>query len=169
MTLQQRISALITAIGTDVKDIYTKVVPAGGTTGQVLRKTSNTSYATEWATPSSTGATIDDTTAAADKVFSSTKTNALIATAKTEVQTAILGGASSAYDTLVELQAFIEADATATSALTIAVGNRVRFDAAQTLTSGEKIQAKANIDAYGSVELGNPDTDLAALYVTAKA
>lgn len=30
-------------------------VPTGGTTGQVLRKTSNTNFATEWATPSSTG------------------------------------------------------------------------------------------------------------------
>jgi hypothetical protein len=39
----------------------------------------------------------------------------------------------------------------------------------QSFTAPQKLQARENIDAYGSVELGDPDTDLAALYTTAKA
>lgn len=52
MTLQQRISALITAIGADIKTLFGRSIPAGGSTGQVLAKTSATDYAVGWATAS---------------------------------------------------------------------------------------------------------------------
>lgn len=173
MTLQQRVSLFITAVGADVKALYSRAVPSGGTTGQFLRKSSGVDYATEWATPSATGATIDDATPAADKVYSSNKTNSVVATAKAEAiaqaKSDIIGGASAAYDTLVELQAFIQNDQTAISGLVTAVGTRVDTASAQTFTAPQKAQARTNIDAYGSVELGNPDTDLVALYTTAKA
>ncbi|AYQ31453.1 hypothetical protein [Runella sp. SP2] len=58
MTLQERISALITAIGTDVKALFMRSMPAGGSTGQVLTKTSNSDYSTSWQTP--TGASQSD-------------------------------------------------------------------------------------------------------------
>jgi hypothetical protein len=51
MTLQERISALITAVGADIKALYGRSLPSGGTTGQVLSKTSGTNYATTWTTP----------------------------------------------------------------------------------------------------------------------
>lgn len=85
------------------------------------------------------------------------------------VKTAIIGGAAAAYDTLMELQTAIQTDDTAISGINTALANRVRFDAAQSLTAPQKVQAKANIDAYGALEIGNPDTDLVALYTTAKA
>lgn len=48
MTLQERLSAFISAVGTDIKALYMRSVPAGGTTGQVLMKTSNADYADTW-------------------------------------------------------------------------------------------------------------------------
>lgn len=59
----------------------------------------------------------------------------------------ILGGADAAVDTFLEvLQRFMADEANITALLT-AVGNRVRFDAAQTLTNAQQTQALANIGA----------------------
>lgn len=53
--------------------------------------------------------------------------------AKTEIKSEILGGASSAFDTLKELEDAISSGGTA-SALADAVNKRVRFDEVMTLT-----------------------------------
>ncbi|HQU83505.1 MAG TPA: hypothetical protein PKY59_10285 [Pyrinomonadaceae bacterium] len=54
MTIEQRISALATQIGTDVKQ---RAVPSGGTTGQVLAKASNANFDSEWIDAPSGGGT----------------------------------------------------------------------------------------------------------------
>jgi hypothetical protein len=61
MTLIGRISALITSIGADIKSLYGRVLPSGGTTGQVIAKSSATDYAVGWADQQNedTGITID--------------------------------------------------------------------------------------------------------------
>ena len=59
--------------------------------------------------------------------------------------TSILGSASAAYDTLGEVQALMAADDTETTGILTALGNRLRFDAAQTLTAPQKAQALANL------------------------
>lgn len=55
MSLEARIIAAVQAIGLDVKALFTRALPAGGTTGQVLAKTSATDYAATWQTPSGGG------------------------------------------------------------------------------------------------------------------
>lgn len=162
MTLQQRISALITAIGADIKALYGRALPSGGTTGQALRKSSGTNYAVEWYTPSA-GAVINDAAASSGETYSSTKIEAVATAAATAAKNDILNGAGAAYDTLSELQTLLEGQDSSVTALTTAVGNRLRFDAAQTLSAGQITQVCANAG------LGEPDTDLAALYTTAKA
>lgn len=52
MTLQERLSAFISAVGTDIKALFTRSMPSGGTTGQVLTKSSNADYAASWQTSS---------------------------------------------------------------------------------------------------------------------
>ncbi|GAB3550134.1 hypothetical protein [Spirosoma fluminis] len=52
MTLKQRVEALAAAVGVDIKALFGRALPAGGTTGQVLAKTAGTDYAVGWATPS---------------------------------------------------------------------------------------------------------------------
>ena len=98
-TLQARLDALATAIGTDVKDIYTKQ-------GNL--------------------ATLDTT----DQSSLVNAINEVLAT----------GGSPDAILYTV-----------------------------QTPTAPEQAIARTNIDAYGSVELGNPDTNLVTIYNTAKA
>jgi len=48
VSLQTRLAALISAIGTDIKTLQTRVPPAGGTIGQILSKKTNTDYDTQW-------------------------------------------------------------------------------------------------------------------------
>jgi len=118
------------------------------------------------------GAQIDDTTARTTTVYSSTKTDSQIADARAALKTEILGGAGPTVDTLKEIADLLTssdtADDNAIAALTTALGNRVRFDAAQTLTAGEKVQANANIGSVSLVQFGDPahsyrDVFLAAL------
>ena len=52
-------------------------------------------------------------------------------------------------------------------ALLAAVNNRVRFDAAQSLTVSEQLQARSNIGAVAASDVGNTDTDFVAVFVGA--
>jgi hypothetical protein len=83
----------------------------------------------------------------------------------------ILGaGVPAALDTLDELATALGDDANFASTVTTALGNRVRTDtAAQGLDATAQSNARTNISVYSQAELGNPDTDLAALYTAAKA
>ena len=106
----------------------------------------------------------------ADKVFDS------IESAKTAVKNDLLNGASAAYDTFKELQDLLVGQDDAVAALTTAVGNRVRFDQAQVLTSEQQAFARDNIGAASQADLnalvaavGNTEEDLVAAYNLAKA
>ncbi len=106
------------------------------------------------------GGTINDSTTSTGTTWSSTK----IADAVAAAVTSILGpGVGSAYDTLKELQTALEGDDTDISGLLTAVGNRLRFDAAQTLTSPQKAQALTNLGIVAST------SNFAAAYTTAVA
>lgn len=82
---------------------------------------------------------------------------------------AIANGAPAALNSIDELAAALQDDANVITNLLTALGNRVRADAAQSFTLPQKLQARSNIDAMGSVELGNPDTDLVAVFNAAAA
>ena len=62
----------------------------------------------------------------------------------------ILGGADAAYDTLLEIANYISTDQTQAAAILLALDNRVRFDAPQTLSAAEQEQAQANIGVTGA-------------------
>lgn len=108
------------------------------------------------------GGAINDAATATGTTWSSQKVNDHVAAQVT----AILGGASAAYDTLVEIQSALQADDTDITALLTAVGNRVRFDAVQTLTGPQQLQARANIAAASAADLGDPVTDFVATFIT---
>jgi hypothetical protein len=164
MSLETRIIGLAQAIGTDIKTLTAK---QGDLTSLSTTAKGNLVAAINelYGLLGSSGAVIDDTagdgatavTWSANKIFDS------IEAAKVAVQNSILGGASAAYDTLKELQDLIVNDEGLLTALTTAVSKRVRFDDVQTLTTAEKLQACTNIG------IGNPESDFAASYATAKA
>ncbi|HEX8586182.1 MAG TPA: hypothetical protein VF680_17450 [Allosphingosinicella sp.] len=158
MSLQTRISALITAIGVDIKTLTTRIGTLANLT--TTDKTNLVSAINEVkASVGSAGATINDTTPSGTTVYSSNKTDSQI----TAAITALINGAPGALDTLNELAVELAAQDSVSDGLVTAVANRVRFDAPQTLDTTQQAQACTNIG------VGNPEVDLAALYVTAKA
>lgn len=142
MSLLTRITALINSIATDIKDVYAKI----GNLSSLQTTTKSSLVGAINEIIASGGLQINDSTPSASTTFSGTAIDSKIATAKTEVKNEILGGASAAYDTLQEIQAQMEADDTAAASLTTAVGQRPTY-----------------------TETGNLDTDLVAIYNTAKA
>jgi len=72
----------------------------------------------------------------------------------------LVNGAGAALDTLAELASALGNDASFASTVTTALGYRLRYDAAQTLTAGQKTQACANIG------VGEPDTDFVTTFNT---
>ncbi len=161
MSLQVQITALAQAIAADIKQLNTN---DGSLTALTTTAKNNLVAAiNELKTAINSinlAALISDTTTSSTSLtWSITQINAAINSAVS----ALVAGAPTAMDTLNELATAITSDESAIGAITTALGNRVRFDAAQTLTSPQQIQACQNIG------LGDPTTDLAAAYATAKA
>ena len=108
----------------------------------------------------SAGAQINDTTPSNTTVYSSNKTDSQIAASRAALKTEILGGASAAYDTLQELVTYFNGLDTANdadvAALVTAMANRLRFDAAQTLTAPQKVQGNTNLGSVSLVQFGDP-------------
>lgn len=110
---------------------------------------------------------IDDASASTSTVYSSSKTDSQIAAVKDD----ILGGADSAFDTLRELEDALATDTSGIADLVTAVGNRVRFDASQTLTGTQQTQALTNIGGASASALstlttnvGDTTTDFSATF-----
>lgn len=160
MTLEQRVLLAIQAIGADVKALRT----TDGSTA-ALSTTNKTSLVLAinevFAMAQSAGVQINDSALATSTTvaYSPAKITALIAAAVSNV----LGGASAAYDTLIEIQNELIGDDTAIANLLTAVGKRVAFDSAQSLTEPQKLTACTNIG------VGNYDRDFVADYLTAKS
>jgi len=148
MTLEERIIALAQAIGVDIKALY-------GIIGLLssLTTTDKTSIV----------AAINEVKATADSAtqggITQTQLDAAIAQAKAD----LTNGASTALDTFAELEAALGNDPNFATTIATGLANRVRFDAAQTLTVAQKLQACQNIG------VGDPDHDFVSDYNTAKA
>ncbi|WP_128545050.1 hypothetical protein [Larkinella soli] len=172
-TLASRLSDLITAVGGDIKTAFTRIgtlADLDTTDKDSLVDAINEVLGVAEAA-SGGGTSINDAVEnSTTQTWSNSKIRAEIDEAKSDAKNEILGGVGTAYDTLAEIATALQANDTADAALVTAVGNRVRHDVNnQGLNSTQKQNARTNIDAYGSVEIGNPDTDLVALYNTAKA
>jgi capsid protein len=159
MSLQVQITALAQAIAADIKALYLQdgTLSALNTTakGNLVSAINEVRTA---ALAAASGVTINDTTPSGTTTYSSNEIVTLIAALKTQ----ILGGASTAYDTLVEIQTILQGDDTSIGNLLTAVGNRVQFDASQTLTVAQQLQACTNIG------VGDPSTNFITAYAAAK-
>lgn len=174
-TLQVRLQDLATRIATECKSIRT-LMNGNAVDNAALTTTAKSNLvaainevkALADTAVAGSGAHINDASdASAVETWSINRIITELNDTATSVRDEILGGAGAAYDTLAELQALLEGDASDLADIMTALGNRVRVDtAAQGLTTQQKANARTNIDAYGSVELGNPDTDLVATFTT---
>lgn len=168
MTLEARVVALAQAIGTDVKTLTTAVGSLSGLT--TTAKNNLVAAINEIAQAAATG--IDDGVTGAASTWSSTKISSEISGAVS----GLVDGAGTALDTLNELASALGNDPSFATTIAASVANRVRYDAAQTLTSPQQAQARANIGAAAASDvatlttgLGTYDRDYVADYTTAKA
>lgn len=187
MSLQTRLQDFVTAVATDYKQLRTFITGSG--TGDLtgLTTTSKTSLITAInevngkAAPSPSAATetvagVGEIATLAEMAAGVDHTNKFATPAgvrqeRIALRTEILGsGVPAALDTLDELAAALGDDANFATTITTGLGNRVRVDAAtQGLTTTQQGNARTNIAAVGSAQIGNEETDLVALYTTAKA
>lgn len=120
------------------------------------------------------GAPINDGAVATTSTYSSSKTESRLTEMGAQVRSDILGGTlATDLDSLKEVIDLVnkndgEGDS-ATAANTTALGVRLRFDAAQTLTAGQRAQGQANLDVYGKSDIGDPATNFVTAFETALA
>lgn len=164
MSLETKIIALAQAIGADVKLLTAR--QGDLTSLPTTAKGSLVAAITEiYGLLGSSGAVIDDDAGAGDTevTWSADKIVAALAQAMAEVKDSLLDGAGAALDTLKELADALNNDPNFAATIATELSNRVRFDAAQTLTTPQRLQACTNIG------VGDPEHDFAADYATAKA
>lgn len=93
-----------------------------------------------------------------------TASNAKIRLLISQAVSGLVASSPGALDTLKELADAIGDDPNFSASMSTALGNRLRLDAAQTLTSAQQTQGRANLDVYSKADIGTPDTDFAAVF-----
>lgn len=169
MSLEAKIVALAQAMGTDVKAL--RLAQGDLTSLTTTTKTSLVAAINELVllVANSGGAGIDDgATSGGAVTWSVDKITSSITAARNALKDELLGGAGAALDTLAELAAALGDDPNFATTIATELGNRVRYDAAQSLTAAQKTQACTNIGAVELTAIGNPERDLAAVYAAAK-
>lgn len=166
-TLAQRITDLATRIATECKGLRTLLNGNAVDLSALQTTAKGNLVAALNELHSYTVALIDDNAAdtVTDKTYSAAKITDLIG----DAINGLTNGAPGALDTLDELSAALGDDANFAATVATGLANRLRFDAAQVLTSGQKAQAKANLDAYGNLEIGDPDTNFVTTFTTGLA
>ena len=158
MSLATRIESLVIRVAQEFNDVRAK---AGNLANLTTTDKSNLVAAiNELKAAVSASTVIDDAQVALTSTYSSSKIVSLLDALKSE----ILGGADAAYDTLLEIQQVLQSGTSGLEALLAAINQRVRFDAAQSLTAAEQLQARSNKGAVASSEVGNTDTDFVAVF-----
>ena len=164
MSLSTVLQNLSTRIGTEFKAVRTLIGGTGtsGVSGLTTTATNlvaaiNEVKTTADAASGSGGAVVNDAATSTSTVWSSSKTDSEI----TAALNAVVDGAPVAIDTLNELAAAIGDDANFAGTITTALGNRVRYDAAQTLNTTQQLQACTNIG------VGDPETNFVTVFESA--
>jgi hypothetical protein len=185
VSLQTRLSDLATAVATDVKQLRTWITgsSSGNLAGLTTTDKSNLIAAINEVKAGSSGAPPDASETVKGIVELASLAEVAAGVDTTRVVTPegvrqerialkgeILGaGVPAALDTLDELAAALADDANFAASTTTALANRVRVDtAAQGLDATQQGNARTNIAAVGTADIGNPDTDLVAVYTAAK-
>lgn len=163
MSLITRINDLATRVATEIK--ANKVLVNGNAADlSALTTTAKTNLVVALnelkasITAIGTPATINDAAANTTQTYSSSKIDSQI----TAALNALTTGAPTALNTLDELAAALGDDANFATTITTALGNRLRVDAAQSLTAPQQAQARTNIGAQEAALIGDPETN----YVT---
>ena len=147
MTLVERITAVVKAIGADIKALKGRVLA-------LENKPASTGGVDESQVQSTVNAKVEE---------SINTLKGELATLVTPTITAeinkVVDGAPDTFNTLKEIADYIEQDKTGASAMTTSINNRLRFDEQQTLTEAQQTNVLNS--------LGLTDTDFVSAYNTA--
>jgi len=186
LSLQIRLGDLATAIATDIKQLRTFVTGSSSGTisglttaakSDLVAAINEVNAKPTSGAPSDASTTVKGVVELADlaEMAAGVDTVRAVTVAgvrqeRLALKDEILGpGVPAALDTLDELSAALGDDANFAATITTALGNRVRVDtASQALTGTQQTNARTNISAVGTAEIGNPETDLVAVYTAAK-
>lgn len=163
MTLASQITALATAVGSDINTIWTLLngkasdLAALSTSDKtnLVAALNEVKAAVDAIDP---GDIINDGTTATGTTWSSTKISNQI----TAAIDALVGSAPGALDTLQELADALNDDASVIDTILAAQSKRLRFDAAQTLDAAQQLQGCNNLG------VGDPTTDFSGSYTAAR-
>ena len=171
MSLATRLSDFATAVGTAIK--ASKMLINGNAADlsalNTTVKTSLLAAINEVNAKPSGGAAINDaSTNSLTETYSINKITDVAITeasqAAADMKAEILGSVSAAQDTLEEIKVYVDSGQAVD--LT-ALANRLRVDAAQGLTNPQKQFGRDNLSVYSQAEIGNPETDIAAVFAAA--
>ena len=147
MTLVERITAVVRAIGADIKALKGRVLA-------LENKPVSAATVDESQVQSTVNAKVEE---------SINTLKGELATLVTPTITAeinkVIDGAPDTFNTLKEIADYIEQDKTGASAMTTSINNRLRFDEQQTLSTEQQTNVLNS--------LGLTDTDLVVAYTTA--
>ena len=149
-TSSEQVAALAQTIGTDIAQLLAAIGDLSALT--TTEKASLVVALNELkASLSSIDLTkiIDDNKTTTNLTWSSTQ----ISKAISDAVAALVNGAPEAMDTLKELADVIASNKDAIEALQTIAAGHVKYDAAQTLTTEQKTQARSNIDAASTAEV----------------
>lgn len=160
MSLTTQISNLAVRVATECKSI--RATTGDKTTLTTTNKTTLVAAINELQSALATSAGILDSAGAGDTThtWSADKIITAISAAKAD----LINGAPAAYDTLLEIANELSTNGGAITGLLTAVGNRVAFDQAQTLTAPQKAQAIANIGAISAADVGDVTTNFVTTF-----
>lgn len=186
LSLQTRLSDLATAIATDIKQarVWITGSSSGDLTGLTTTDKTSLVAAVNEVKAGSSGAppdasetvkgilelaTLAEVTAGVDALRAVTPAG--VSQAVTDLREDILGtDVPGVLDTLTELADALGDDADFAATMTQALASRVRTDINnQGLTTPQQANARTNIAAVGTADIGDPETDLVAVYTAAKA
>jgi len=158
MSLQTQLNSFVLRVADEFNTVKGRTCTLSALT--TTDKSSLVAAINELKTAVITSVAIDDLTIGTASTYSSSKIVTLLDALKAD----LLGGADPAFDTLLELQQALQNDQTGIAALTASIDKRVRFDAAQALTVPEQTQARDNIGAVASADIGDTTTDFVAIF-----
>lgn len=160
MSLQSRITDALTRIATEINTLRTErgSLASLTTTDKASIVAAINELVTDIAGVSG-GPTINDAGTAVDEVWSSSKINTEISTAVSN----LVDSAPGTLDTLNELATAIQGNDSDITSILTAQANRVRVDtAAQGLNATQQSNARTNIGAQASADIGDTDRDFTA-------
>jgi len=164
MSLSTNIADLATRIATESKALRTLLNGNAADLSALTTTTKSNLVAAlneVKASISEAGATINDSATNTSSVWSGQKVQDTV----TAAIAALVSGAPGVLDTLDELAAALGDDANFATTVTTALTNRVRTDtASQGLNSTQKGNARTNIDAVSTTDVGNTATNFVTTF-----